>query len=197
LASPRPAGMLSPMEEIARFLAQHPPFDRLPPELLAQTAGAVEIEYFARGARILRQGGEASRFLYLIVKGTVELWQATGDRPPELVETLAVGETFGQLSLLSGAPHLWDAVAREDVLAYLIPPARWSGCNSSQGSRPCWPSGPATASATPSQPPRPALRSTCSPLQPASCPLGRWSPAPPTIRWPRRPGRCATSTCRR
>jgi hypothetical protein len=29
--------------------------------------------------RILRQGGEASRFLYLIVKGTVELWQAADD----------------------------------------------------------------------------------------------------------------------
>jgi CBS domain-containing protein len=39
----------------------------------------------------------------------------------ELVETLAEGETFGQLSLLSRSPHLWDVVAREDVLAYLIP----------------------------------------------------------------------------
>jgi CBS domain-containing protein len=109
------------MEEIARFLARHPPFNRLPTELLAQTAAAVEIEYFPRGARILRQGGEPSRFLHLIVKGTVELWQGADDHPPTLVETLGVGEIFGQLSLLSGAPHLWDAVAREDVLAYLIP----------------------------------------------------------------------------
>jgi CBS domain-containing protein len=113
--------MLCSMEEIARFLARHPPFDRLPADLLAQTAATVEIEFFPHGARILRQGGEPSRFLYLIVKGTVELWQAAGDRAAELVETLAAGETFGQLSLLSGAPHLWDAVAREDVLAYLIP----------------------------------------------------------------------------
>jgi CBS domain-containing protein len=109
------------MEEIARYLARHPPFDRLPAELLAETAATVEIEYFPRGTRILRQGGEPSRFLHLIVKGTVELWQGGDDRPPALVETLGVGEAFGQLSLLSGAPHLWDAVAREDVLAYLIP----------------------------------------------------------------------------
>ena len=109
------------MEEIARFLAQHPPFDGLPAELLAQTAAAVEIEFFPRGTRILRQGGEPSRYLHLIVKGTVELRQAAGDGASELVETLTLGETFGQLSLLSGAPHLWDAVAREDVLAYLIP----------------------------------------------------------------------------
>jgi CBS domain-containing protein len=113
--------MLSAMEEIARFLARHPPFDRLPEQLLAQTAATVEIEFFPGGARILRQGGEPSRFLYLIVKGTVELWQASDDRPPELVETLAAGEAFGQLSLLSGTSHLWDAVAGTDVLAYLIP----------------------------------------------------------------------------
>jgi CBS domain-containing protein len=109
------------MEEIARFLARHPPFDGLPAEPLEQTAATVEIEYFPRGARILRQGGEPSRYLHLIVKGTVELRQAAGDGPSELVETLAAGETFGQLSLLSRSPHLWDAVAREDVLAYLIP----------------------------------------------------------------------------
>jgi CBS domain-containing protein len=113
--------MLSTMEEIARFLARQPPFDRLPAELLTQTAATVEIEFFPRGACILRRGGEPSRFLYVIVKGTVELRQAVGDGSSEVVETLTVGEAFGQLSLLSGAPHLWDAVAGEDVLAYLIP----------------------------------------------------------------------------
>ena len=38
------------MDEIARFLARHPPFDGLPPELLDQTAATMEIEYFPRGA---------------------------------------------------------------------------------------------------------------------------------------------------
>jgi signal-transduction protein with cAMP-binding, CBS, and nucleotidyltransferase domain len=38
--------MLSAMEEIARFLARHPPFDRLPGKLLARTAATVEIEFF-------------------------------------------------------------------------------------------------------------------------------------------------------
>ena len=112
------------MEEIARFLARHAPFDQLPAPLLAQTAATVEIEYFARGTRILRQDSAPSRYLHLIVKGTVELRQAAGGDAWELVETLAAGETFGQLSLLSHTPHLWDAVAREDVLAYLIPAAQ-------------------------------------------------------------------------
>jgi CBS domain-containing protein len=109
------------MQEIARLLATHPPFDGLPPEALEQTAATVEIAYFPRGASILRQGGEPTRHLHVIVKGVVELRQANERGASELVETLAEGETFGQLSLLSRSPHLWDVVAREDVLAYLIP----------------------------------------------------------------------------
>jgi CBS domain-containing protein len=109
------------MQEIARFLAAHPPFDGLPPEALAQTAATVEVAYFPRGASILRQGGEPTRHLHVIVKGVVELRQADERGGWELVETLAEGETFGQLSLLSRSPHLWDVAARDDVLAYLIP----------------------------------------------------------------------------
>jgi len=109
------------MQEIARFLAGHPPFDGLPPEALAQTAATVEVAYFHRGARILQQGGEPSRHLHVIVKGVVELRQADERGGWELVETLAEGETFGQLSLLSRSAHLWDVVAQQDVLAYLIP----------------------------------------------------------------------------
>jgi CBS domain-containing protein len=113
--------MLCGMQEIARLLAAHPPFDTLRPEALEQTAATVEIAYFPRGASILRQGGEPTRYLHVIVKGVVELRQADERGVLELVETLAEGETFGQLSLLSRSPHLWDVVAREDVLAYLIP----------------------------------------------------------------------------
>src|SRR6266511_5352326 len=113
--------MLCSMQEIARFLATHPPFDGLPPEALEQTAATVEIAYFPRGSSILRQSGEPSRYLHVIVKGVVELRQADDRGTSELVETLARGETFGQLSLLSRSPHLWDVVARDDVLAYLIP----------------------------------------------------------------------------
>jgi CBS domain-containing protein len=113
--------MLCGMQEIARFLAAHPPFDGLPPEALEQTGATVEIAYFPRGASILRQGGEPSRYLHVIVKGVVELRQADDRGVSELVETLAEGETFGQLSLLSRSPHLWDVVAREDILVYLIP----------------------------------------------------------------------------
>jgi signal-transduction protein with cAMP-binding, CBS, and nucleotidyltransferase domain len=87
--------MLCGMQEIARFLATHPPFDGLPPEALEQTAATVEIAYFPRGSSILRQSGEPSRYLHVIVKGVVELRQADDRGASELVETLAEGETFG------------------------------------------------------------------------------------------------------
>jgi CRP-like cAMP-binding protein len=75
--------MLCGMQEIARFLAAHKPFDGLAPEALEQTAATVEIAYFPRGASILQQGGEPSRHLYVIVKGTVELRQVDqGDAGP-------------------------------------------------------------------------------------------------------------------
>jgi CBS domain-containing protein len=116
-----PAGDAVGMQEVARLLAAHPPFDGLPVEALEQTGATVEIAYFPRGASILQQGGEPSRYPHVIVKGMVELRQADEHGASELVETLGEGETFGQLSLLSRSAHLWDVVAREDVLAYLIP----------------------------------------------------------------------------
>lgn len=40
------AGDAVGMQEIARLLAAHSPFDGLPPEVLEQTAATVEIAYF-------------------------------------------------------------------------------------------------------------------------------------------------------
>ena len=89
--------MLCGMQEIARFLAAHPPFDALPAEVLEQTAATVEVGRYPRGARILRQRDQPSRYLYVVVQGLVELRQAVDGGGWELVETLAEGETFGEL----------------------------------------------------------------------------------------------------
>src|SRR5215217_9523737 len=71
--------MLCGMQEIARLLAAHSPFDGV----AAGGAGADRSHggdrLLPRGASILRQGGEPSRYLHVIVKGVVELRQ-TDDR---------------------------------------------------------------------------------------------------------------------
>lgn len=61
------------MEEIARFLADFPPFDKLPAEARAYAAAYVQIEYFAANTQILEEQGDPSRFLYVICKGSVDL----------------------------------------------------------------------------------------------------------------------------
>jgi CBS domain-containing protein len=183
-------------EEIARFLVTHPPFDGLPPEALEQTAATVEIAYFPRGSSILRQSGEPSSYLHVIVKGVVELRQADDRGASELVETLAEGETFGQLSLLSRSPHLWDVVAREDVLAYLIPSQQVERLRHQPGFE-------ALLARRAGDRLQRALtaRRQLAPLDlfsgRAGDLVGHWSPAIPARRWPRQPGACVTSRCRR
>jgi signal-transduction protein with cAMP-binding, CBS, and nucleotidyltransferase domain len=85
--------------------------------VLQRTAATVEIEFFPRGTRVLGQEGPG-RPLHLIVKGTVELRQAAGDGPLEPVEILTVGEALGPPG---DSGRRWEAVARSDMLAYLIP----------------------------------------------------------------------------
>jgi CBS domain-containing protein len=181
------------MQEIARFLAAHPPFDGLPPEALAQTAATVEIAYFPRGASILRQGGDPSRHLHVIVKGVVELRQTDERGGWGLVETLAEGETFGQLSLLSRSPHLWDVVAQQDVLAYLIPAEQVERLRHQPGFE-------ALLARRAGDRLRRALaaRQQPAPLDLLAVRAGELVGRPlvtcdPTRRWPRRPGACATS----
>jgi len=105
-------------EDVARFLAEHRPFDRLPPEALARAAAATVTEHYPPGATILQQGAHVDR-LHVVARGQVELRSTAGD----LVESIGPGEVFGQLSLLVGTPMLWRAVAGEDTACHLVPRA--------------------------------------------------------------------------
>jgi CBS domain-containing protein len=115
---------MAEMNQIESFLAAHSPFDRLPAEVLAQTAAAVEVRRYQRGTRIIRQDGPPAAHLYVLARGQVELRQrddAGVDGAGEFVETISEGGVFGQLSVLGRAAPLWDAVARKSSLCYLIP----------------------------------------------------------------------------
>jgi len=115
---------MTAVPEIASFLGAHAPFDALPGELLDQTAAAVEVCRFPLGTAIMRQGGPPLEHLYVLVSGQVELRQHGDDGAAAWSETIGVGDVFGQLSALSGAAPLWDAVARSDSVCYLIPTAQ-------------------------------------------------------------------------
>jgi CBS domain-containing protein len=101
--------------DVAAFLAKHPPFDTLPPERLEEVARDVRIEYFPRGAVILREGGDPAPFLYVVRKGAIELVE--GD---QILDVLVEGEAFGQLSLFSDLGPSAAIRAHEDTICYLV-----------------------------------------------------------------------------
>jgi CBS domain-containing protein len=97
------------------FLRRYPPFDELADAELARVVDATQIEFFAAGTEILRQGGEPSMFLYVVRKGAVELLDQGA-----VIDLLGEGEAFGHPSLISGSSPAFSVRAHEDTLCYLI-----------------------------------------------------------------------------
>jgi CBS domain-containing protein len=108
----------SPVEDVARFLSEHRPFDGLSPEALTRAAAATVVRHYPPGTTILRPGTEVDR-LHMVARGRVELRASAGD----LIESIGPGEVFGQLSLLVDTPMLWQAIASEDTDCLLLPRA--------------------------------------------------------------------------
>ncbi len=108
------------MEEIARFLHQHPPFNLLTYDEVLAIAAKMQIEYFATNTDILTHNGDPSHFLYVIRRGSVDLLRenAQGLR---VFDTLSEGEVFGYPSLINRQPPIVTIRTREEVLAYLLP----------------------------------------------------------------------------
>jgi CBS domain-containing protein len=110
------------MDEISAFLAADEPWNTLSPARLATLARSFQIEYFPRGRVIVQAGGEAVSFLYLLRSGAVEVRRPSeAGQSPLLIDRLGEGESFGFTSLLGGDTPIFDYVATEDTLAYLLP----------------------------------------------------------------------------
>lgn len=101
--------------DIPSFLRAHPPFDELDEDALATVVRATSIEFFPAAQPILRQGGEPSRFLYVVRTGSVEVLD--GD---QIVDLHQEGEVFGFVSLLTGEAPALGARAAEETICYLV-----------------------------------------------------------------------------
>ena len=102
--------------DIAGFLAAFPPFDGLDEGQLDRIASATQVEFFPAGATILERAGEPAGSLYVVRKGAVEILDEG-----RLLDLIGEGETFGELSLVSGQGPVASVRAAEDTLCYLIP----------------------------------------------------------------------------
>src|SRR5439155_14275306 len=79
-------------------------------------ASATQVEFFPAGTTILEQAGEPAAYLYVVRKGAVEILDQG-----RLLDLIGEGETFGELSLMSGQTPVASVRAAEDTLCYLIP----------------------------------------------------------------------------
>lgn len=106
------------MDDIARFLSQHVPWNTLPAERVAAVARRVHIEYFPRGARIVAAGDIPSHMV-VVRSGSAEAVRGPrfDDPPPE---RFGEGDAFDATAVWRQVPAGVDIVAREDLLAYLV-----------------------------------------------------------------------------
>jgi signal-transduction protein with cAMP-binding, CBS, and nucleotidyltransferase domain len=102
-------------DDLVGSLNMSPPFNALSLDRVQEVARATQLERFAAGATILRQGGPPSPALYLIRSGHVEIRE--GGR---LVDQPGAGEVFGELSLLTGAPPTATVVAGNELVCLAV-----------------------------------------------------------------------------
>lgn len=96
------------------FDAQNPPFDRLTHAEISELRSAIDIGYWGPGETIVERG-EASQFLHVIIKGSVE--ERDGD---EVEHVLRSKDSFDARALVHGAAGS-TFVAAEETLCYLLP----------------------------------------------------------------------------
>jgi CBS domain-containing protein len=106
------------LSEVRDFLAQHAPFDALPPEVLAAIPRQCTLRYARRGAVVLEVGQQGDG-LYVVRSGAVDVVEEDG----ALIERVDAGSAFGMSSLLEHRPTRFRCVATEDSLLVVLPTA--------------------------------------------------------------------------
>ncbi|MDI1291622.1 MAG: cyclic nucleotide-binding domain-containing protein [Methylobacter sp.] len=102
-------------EDWMTALLRSPIFQRLPPANLQKILMSLEAIYYKKGEHILEQGGTGD-YYYLIKNGRCLLTRKPSPNAKEItLAQLANGDTFGEDSLLSGAPRNVTITAATDI----------------------------------------------------------------------------------
>jgi len=108
--------MQAELLDIRNHIAQYPPFDEMPEEMLERIVGSIEVAYYRAGTHILELK-QQNHWLHYVRSGAVEIYRRSG----ELYNRVSEGEIFGQFGLLRNQQVRFPAKALEDTLVYKIP----------------------------------------------------------------------------
>jgi CRP/FNR family transcriptional regulator, cyclic AMP receptor protein len=103
-------------------LAAIPLFSQLSRKDLTRLGRAVVERKYKKGETIVKEGEQGVAF-FLITKGKVEASQRAGSGKSRTLNTLAKGETFGDMALLDGGPRAATVKAIEDTECLVL--SRW------------------------------------------------------------------------
>jgi len=79
-------------------------FPSEPKDVVAQTARKAEVQVFAPGEIVLKEGDPAERF-YMIIKGEAEATHRGPDGSQVVINRFGPGDYFGEIGLLNDAPR--------------------------------------------------------------------------------------------
>src|SRR5205814_3379434 len=89
-------------------------FPSEPKDVVAQTASKAELQVFAPGDLVLKEGEAADRF-YMIIKGEAEATQRGPDGSQVVINRFGPGDYFGEVGLLNDAPRLATVRAKTSL----------------------------------------------------------------------------------
>ena len=103
------------MISLFNTLKSHIPFSYLTKEELEQIKDSSDIEYFKEDTPIISTN-QKPEYLYYIIKGVVEINDGI-----ESIDFLNQNDSFDGALLLKDTPSKYNYIAKEEVIAYLIP----------------------------------------------------------------------------
>ncbi|XP_051816002.1 cGMP-dependent protein kinase 2 isoform X2 [Acanthochromis polyacanthus] len=107
-------------EEYFSFLRSVSLLRELPEEKLAKIVDCLEVDHFEKGEYIIREGEEGNTF-FIIAKGEVIVTQSTEGFPePQEINTLGVGDYFGEKALISEDVRSANIICNENDTHCLV-----------------------------------------------------------------------------
>ncbi|MEP6798816.1 MAG: DUF294 nucleotidyltransferase-like domain-containing protein, partial [Lapillicoccus sp.] len=109
--------------DLARFLAEHEPFDSLDAAALTRVAQAAHVEHFRRGQLVLDAFTDPTVDVFVILDGRMDLWNNRDRIRYAADEHLAAGGVFGFSAMLTERSVGPRAVAATDATVARLPAA--------------------------------------------------------------------------